>query len=380
MPTKTPISRRSRGGVTSLLRRRMRASELLHKFRYRPVQPSEVRRDSRELLALVATLPAPLLFPHNKAETTGILHAYLAEAIMRKEAERTDDEMRMAARHLLHSLRFERGLPVTQKIEMLVQAAFIRASIHSECNDRRSLDVALECYLRARRLEHDAGLPPNESFLILTMMLAESYAAANSECRGTVGAIALQLLETASQEAPLLGHNEMLQHIEILKAQILSDWPEGGRRENFEKALSILKACVDTARNEFGTDYTAVAEALTELGYTYAQSRIGHEADNVELGIGCLEEAAAIAPMDTPPRLRGNIKMYLGDGYRGRMRGDELSNLKVSAQHYEEAAMVFMSANMKDRATRAFASYNALTPRIAALEAKRAPSGQRGAL
>lgn len=253
------------------------------------------------------------------------------------------------------------------KLQKLLEETFENHERYSHSSDRRSLDRALESYFQARDVAQSLDLPPVMPILLIGIALAEQFADAHSDRRGPDGQTALNLIELATVEASELGQMEMVHHAGMLKAQVLADWVEGDRKENFEQSVAILSALVDRYRKAGPAFAVELAEALTELGYTYSEARIGHEADNTEFAIAYLEEAAAILPDDAPDRLRGNIFLYLGDGYKSRMRGDYLANLKLAAQYYESAEPVFLSAGLESRAARASASFHALMPRIAGL-------------
>ncbi|WP_143743101.1 hypothetical protein [Maricaulis sp. W15] len=295
------------------------------------------------------------------------MYAYSAAVLLEKPIEKTEAEKRVVARHLLHAIA--RGHPQTaeDEIRKLLELALIRLEIYLHAKDRRSLNVALRMQRQAEVCSKECGVPLDGVYLLLTMGLLENFAEIHEERRGPEGAIAMKLGEGILRQVGGVPPPELAVDALIHLARVYSDWPEGAPQENFDAAVTLLQSAIDQL-NAIGADPERLAEVMVELAYTYGTSRKGYEPDNTELSISILEEARGLVHGTAATRLRGNIEMYLGDGYTNRVRGDRIGNLRVAADHLEAAAKIFLATGVKNRATRALARFNQLTPRIAALE------------
>ena len=231
---------------------------------------------------------------------------------------------------------------------------------------RETLDASYLCYQRAQELIDNRQAAPSEQFLVLTVALAEQFAVIHQRQRGPEGELVIELIEPLRTVMPI----EMRAHAQVLLAQVLSDLPIDSRHRNFRSAILLLEETITLLKQNQATALKE-SEVLMELGYTYSMCRSGYEADNMELAIAYLEEAAILADADTNTQMRGMIMMFLGDGFFGRRRGHSLENYKTSAQYYEAAVGLFLQSGAKDRAARALSRYNYLTPKIAQLEAGR---------
>ena len=231
---------------------------------------------------------------------------------------------------------------------------------------REALEASYMCYQRARELFDNRQVAPSAQFLVLTVALAEQFAEIHHRQRGPEGELVLELIEPLRTVMPI----DMRAHAQVLLAQVLSDLPIGSRQANFQSAILLLEETIILLKRNQASALQ-ISEVLMELGYTYSMCQSGYEADNAELAIAYLEEAAVLADADSNTRIRGMIMMYLGDGFFGRQRGHASENLKKSAQYYEAAAGLFLQSGAKDRAARALSRYNYLTPKIAQLESGR---------